>query len=282
MKNSHLDEREEIPVRKPHIDFQGDSRFWFANNSILTCLMNALSATLPAAESLFIRIIRERAAGIADEGLRRDVQGFIGQEAQHSKQHIQMNRWLEQLGFPMEAMSKRFDRKLHKLESKLTPDQLLAATAALEHYTAVIAKLFLRRQDLLDTCPTGARRLMQWHAVEEIEHKSVCFDVFQHAVGHTGMRRRAMVMGTIAFTATMLGSLARQLIAVRHVPRPRELWQAAKLLLAPRGVVFGILGAAAVFMRKSFHPANTDDSALVAKGRRQLAADVSGGARSSA
>jgi len=259
-----------IPVRRPVITYAGESRFWFADNSILTCLMNALSATLPGAESLFIRIIRERSKAIENPSLRDDVSGFIGQEAQHSKQHIHMNRWLSELGFPMEKLDARFDEKLRKLESKLTPDQLLAATAALEHYTAVIAKYLLRRPDLLATCPSGPKRLLQWHCLEEIEHKTVCFDVFQHEVGDTRMRRTAMVMGTFAFTTTMISSVIRQLIAVRHVPRPREIWQAARILLAPRGVVFGIAGAVMSFMRSSFHPGKTDDSKLIAQARQQL------------
>jgi predicted metal-dependent hydrolase len=60
----------------------------------------------------------------------------------------------------------------------------LAITAALEHYTASIAETVLKHRDIyMKECREDMRQMFLWHAAEEIEHKSVAFDVFKDVAG---------------------------------------------------------------------------------------------------
>ena len=87
----------------------------------------------------------------------------------------------------------------------------LAATMALEHFTAAFAHRLLADPDLLKGASADLARLWRWHAIEEIEHKGVAYDVFLHAARDLSplkrwrIRRWAMCLTTLLFTRTVLG-----------------------------------------------------------------------------
>ena len=75
----------------------------------------------------------------------------------------------------------------------------LAVTAAAEHYTAVIAERMLTNEYLQSLGRgTEARALLNWHAFEELEHKSVAFDVYRAVGGDEGTRIAVMAALTHA------------------------------------------------------------------------------------
>ena len=124
--------------------------------------------------------------------------GFIGQEATHGREHRVLNDRLDQLGYP----TKRFER-LTKAGLKLRTRVLsarsnLAATAALEHFTATLAELVLTNEEVRDMIGDEAvKDLFLWHALEESEHKAVAFDVYK-AVGGSEVTR-VWTMNLICF-----------------------------------------------------------------------------------
>jgi predicted metal-dependent hydrolase len=75
----------------------------------------------------------------------------------------------------------------------------VALIAAIEHYTAFLGDWVLNAEELdrRGADPTMLD-LLRWHGAEEVEHRSVAFDLFQHLDG--GYRRRARTWAT-AFTA---------------------------------------------------------------------------------
>src|SRR5690606_41942592 len=52
-------------------------------------------------------------------------------------------------------------------------------TCALEHFTAMLAETILEHPEMLEGMDERVLPLWLWHAVEESEHKSVAFDVYQ-------------------------------------------------------------------------------------------------------
>ena len=60
----------------------------------------ALSSVFPDGEDYFVRSVRHFRDRITDPALKRQVAGFIGQEAVHGREHRVFNDRLAELGYP--------------------------------------------------------------------------------------------------------------------------------------------------------------------------------------
>ena len=72
-----------ITVRRMDFSFSDIPRYWFGGDVLTTHLLNAMSVTFPEGERFFMRAVREFQEGVTDPVLRKQVRGFIGQEAHH-------------------------------------------------------------------------------------------------------------------------------------------------------------------------------------------------------
>lgn len=174
-----------------------------------THTINVLHLLLPAGERWFIHVYRQVLPYIHDEQLRQDVIGFIGQEAVHSQAHDDVLPRLKELGLDPTPYTAQVDWFFEKLlgDRTLPPGRArkwwlmerVALIAAIEHYTAFLGDWVLNA-DELDR--RGADPMMldllRWHGAEEVEHRSVAFEVFMHVDG--GYPRRARTWAT-AFSA---------------------------------------------------------------------------------
>ena len=82
------------------------------------------------------------------------------------------------------------------LERLAPPLLRLSVTAALEHFTAVMSEETLRFDRLIDAHPV-MRSLLMWHSAEEIEHKSVAFDVYEAVGGGYVVRMLGLFMAAV-------------------------------------------------------------------------------------
>src|SRR5204863_1301108 len=114
---------------------------------ILSHLAAALSAVFPDGEDFFVRSVRQFRDRISDPTLKRQVAGFIGQEAMHGREHRALNDRLDALGYPTKLVERLVKRGLQIRERVMTAKSNLAATAALEHFTATLAELVLSSAD---------------------------------------------------------------------------------------------------------------------------------------
>lgn len=164
-------------------------RHYVGGDLVMSHLVAHLSATFPEGEGFFVRSVRHFAGQITDPELKSQVKGFIGQEVTHGREHSALNERLHQMGYPTHRID-RFTRRANEVEELwFSPLTCLAITAAFEHFTAVFAETLLsddRAQALLGS--GEVRSMLLWHAIEESEHRSVAFDVYQ-AVGGTERRR---------------------------------------------------------------------------------------------
>jgi predicted metal-dependent hydrolase len=130
------------------------------------------------------------------------VAGFIGQEVTHGREHRELNRRLQEMGYPTHRVARFVKWSLADAEKRVPAKLRLSYTAALEHYTATIAECLLRKpeaQALLGD--TEVRSILLWHALEESEHKAVAFDAYR-AVGGT---ERMRIWGFRIMTVGLLG-----------------------------------------------------------------------------
>ncbi|KMV26947.1 metal-dependent hydrolase [Acinetobacter baumannii] len=171
--------------------------FYYEENPVVTSLFVVLSAMFPAGEMFFIESIRNVRNQIKDEKLLEDIKAFIAQEAFHSREHKTLNNHLIHSNYPevveIEAQTKA---RLDKLR-QLSAVEQVAATVVMEHYTATLARLLLTDSLIKAKTTQESRNLWEWHALEELEHKSVAFDVL-NAIGGNSSKNRKVALARVA------------------------------------------------------------------------------------
>ncbi|HZQ88017.1 MAG TPA: metal-dependent hydrolase, partial [Acidimicrobiales bacterium] len=139
-------------------------------------VLTVLSSVFPDGEDYFVRSVERVRDRLTDPRLRQDVEGFIGQESMHGREHRVLNERLAELGYPTRAIGTYVRKTLGWRERIQSEKFNLGVTAALEHYTATLAETILgnaaAREEIGDE---SVRYLLTWHALEEAEHKAVAF-----------------------------------------------------------------------------------------------------------
>ncbi len=227
-----------VPVRDVHLEraFASVPKYFANGDIVMSHMFAVLSATFPDGESYFVRSVAGVQDRINDETLASNIEGFIGQESMHGREHRAFNARLAELGYPTRAIERYTDRAYRLLERVGTSRIHLAVTAALEHYTATLAEMLLTDPDARGVFEHDAvRRLFVWHALEEAEHKAVAFDTYRHVGGSERMRRLAMTAVDLDFLLELVAmtavSVSLDPVARRHPLR--TLRSAALLMRSP-------------------------------------------------
>jgi len=251
---------------------EASRKYFVAGDMVFSHFVAGLSGAFPPGEEGFIRSVRRFADRITDPELKKRVAGFIGQESMHGQEHRHLNEKLIAMGYPIAWWdSESFKDRRIRLEDRLPAHVHLALTAAAEHYTAVLAERVLS-SDELQSIPADPEvwHLLNWHALEELEHKSVAFDVYR-AVGGTERTRIAVMVAACALLLPVtLVSLA---VSVGSDPvarrRPDRLVRETYELFT--GPIFkGLLPDLAVYLRPGFHPDDVDTTELAQQWRDTL------------
>lgn len=238
---------------------------------ILSHLAASLSAVFPDGEDFFVRSVRNYRDQITDPELKRQVAGFIGQEAVHGREHRVFNDRLDALGYP----TKRFERitkaGLALRERIAPPAANLAATAALEHFTATLAELVLSSEETRDLFGhQEVRNLFLWHALEESEHKAVAFDVYKAVGGTERMRVWTMRFIRWGFVAGMALQIVVSLLLDRATYRPGNLRRSWRRVRQSPVMQRELWDQLCDYDRPDFHPDDRDTNALVEQWRTEL------------
>jgi hypothetical protein len=175
------------------------------------------------------------------------------------------------MGYPTRRVDRMVRMGLKRNERLLPHSVQLAITAALEHYTAALAETLLtdeRAQALLGE--SEVRSMLLWHALEESEHKSVAFDVFQVAVGDEKVRVRTMRFITFAFLLAVLGHTTLSLLGDRATYNPRRLVGSLLELRHSPFLSREVVRRIRDYNRLGFHPEDNDATELLERWRVEL------------
>lgn len=266
----------DIPTRRMtfHDDLTELPRHFAADGDLVASHFFALlSATFPAGEDGFVRSVRTFRDQVTDPELRRQVNGFIGQEAMHGREHHALNERLTELGYPTRRLEAAMDRMVRFRERVSSPELFLANTAALEHFTATMAEVALSGDDQGFRPDGVVGELLLWHSLEEAEHKAVAFDVFRAVGGPEKIRVRAMNIASLVSPIGLGIMLAWSLLHDRDTYKPWILIPSLiRFRKAPlmRRDVWRKLRA---YTRPGFHPDDIDTSALVEEWRERFFGD---------
>lgn len=260
-----------VPIvpRRMKLSFEGvTDRFFFENNSIISATLAALSAVFPPGEKEFIQSVRLFSDRITDEKLLEDIKLFSNQEGQHSALHRQFNDALDELGFGATRISEYVEEEISDLKETQTPEERLAITVVMEHVTACMAHFALTQPERFESVPEGVRELLFWHAVEEIEHKSVAFDVYEQTVGDRGRLRRTLFQQMVLFPL-MIGRIQYVMLKeMGHRPTAAEHAAAGRFLFGRKGLIVGVMPHYLALLKPGFHPWDVDDSWLIERWKK--------------
>ncbi|WP_409058620.1 metal-dependent hydrolase [Streptomyces sp. SYP-A7185] len=209
------EEHYSIVPRRVSFDWERTPLHWIPDEPTATHVINVLHLLLPAGERWFVRVFKEGLPLVTDPVLLKDVKGFMGQEATHSVQHAHVLDHLAAQRLDTAGFTKYVDFLFEKLLGEQPPlgapiptqEWLrfrLAVVAAIEQFTAVLGNWVLHAEGL-DAADADEVMLdlLRWHGAEEVEHRSVAFDMYQHCGGE-GLPRYARRMAGMTVTAPVM------------------------------------------------------------------------------
>jgi predicted metal-dependent hydrolase len=248
-------------VRDFDEDLSTVPRHWMAGNRAATAISNGLNMLFPHGERFFVRSVNKFADRVSP-GLQQQIKLFFGQEGRHARAHDEWNAVLREHGFEIDAFLARYHEISLWLETRVPAKLNLAGTAAAEHFTAILAEGAFA-QGVLDAVDPKMKRLLAWHAAEEIEHKAVAFDVLREVDPSYAWRMAGLVYAT-----TMLGGfwLWATIVLVRQEKMTwadfkREIGKMKRDTVLKRVFVTGIKQ----YMRRGFHPDDNDNAELATR-----------------
>lgn len=188
-------ERHQIKARRVQFDLSETPLHWLRDDPFGTHLINGIHMLLPAGEFWFCRVYNKALPLITDPALRADVEGFIRQEAIHARVHVGAQEYLHKHDLDTEAYIARANLLFGKLLSDaplgmpalqrkfLEKHWLIlrvGVIAAIEHFTGLLGDWALNHKGWERNGDPVMTDLFTWHLAEEVEHRTVAFDLFQH------------------------------------------------------------------------------------------------------
>jgi hypothetical protein len=241
-------------------------RLWHGGRVEATAIYNALSSTFPVGEAYFVESVRAVRHG-APPKLAEEIKAFTTQEAIHSREHDAFNKRAAEAGYDLSKLERRVEERLAVARAR-GPIPNVAATMALEHFTAILAHQLLADPKHLAGADQDAADLWRWHAVEEIEHKGVAYDTWLHATRGWPRFKRWKVKAKVMVYITRNFLVDRTKGALELMRQDgvtgfdawrRLLWYA---WIRP-GMFRKIAGAWLRYFLPGFHPWDEDDRHLL-------------------
>lgn len=273
-----IQEKPVAKIRKVNFKFENPfPRYWANNNPIATHFMNAQHLVFPDGEKFFIRSVKAFADVYKnDPELKKRVENFIGQEGTHYAEHQKFWDIMESQGLaPMKFVNvfratawnglEKFILKnvtKNRLGSKLA----LSITVGLEHFTAMLAESGINNKEISNNMPTEMKDLFLWDAAEEIEHKSIPFDVLKKVDDSYALRVGGMAIATWGLGFYILLGM----IMLSYNDKELKINEIPKHIISHLNYMKNNFGGTLseqfwLYFKKDFHPDQIDNYHLAAE-----------------
>jgi len=242
---------------------------WHSDNPYISHFWNGLSLMFPEGERFFMRAVSRLRQEVRDPQLQEEIGAFLGQEGVHTREHTKYNETLRSQGYPVGWLEwvTRWSLRSTRVTSARWQ---LAITCAFEHFTATLADAVLTDPDVLKDASPEFAALWRWHCAEEVEHKSVAFDVYEEvAPGVIGYLRRVLIMAFLSANFLPYTMVHQLLLASRDriVPDPREVARALQFFWTRPGLIPRGLRLYLAYYRPGYRPWDHDNAAQVERWR---------------
>ncbi len=251
--------------RRPSFDInQSLAHDWHGGSAFRTAWFNALSMLFPLGEKFFIDSVRAFTDQIEDPRLLDEIAVFQVQESIHRQQHQKYNELLCRLrGYDLEKIEEPLRKRIAWGNRNLSARRRLAGTVANEHLTAIMADDMLQNRDTFIGADPNIAEVWYWHGIEETEHKSVAFDVYQAIGGPLKERRQALFFSTLFFFKDTFRIMRLMLKHDGNLWSLREWLSGVNYLFINPGILRRGIVAFLGFLRKDFHPWAHDNRHLI-------------------
>ncbi|HEY2449357.1 MAG TPA: metal-dependent hydrolase [Mycobacterium sp.] len=261
--------------RKARFDWSNTPLHWVPDDPFSTHTLNVMHLLLPAGERWFIQIITEAEPLVDDAELKAAMKPFIQQESWHAWAHQTVLQRLVEQGIDTRPYTDKLQKWLSIMgnEHPTWPQVLqrqwlyrrLAIAAALEPFNAVLGQWVIQNRGL---DYAGADQtmldLLRWHGAEEIEHRSLVFDVYQNVCGNYVLRALTMLLIAPIFLLWWIAGvrfLMAQDPTISAKPRWRDWLRAARHYRVP-GPWLVIVTVPSRYIRPGHHPSTEASTQL--------------------
>ena len=146
-------------------------------------ILVGISLLLPYLEPYLIRTMRAARKRVTDPALAANLDAFSAQEGQHYRQHLLFNEAIRPSGLEaLTALEAEVSADYQRFTQQRSLRWNLAYAEGFEAFTTAMARFTLETGQLEGLHP-AALDLFRWHLMEELEHRAVAFEVYDHVCG---------------------------------------------------------------------------------------------------
>lgn len=184
-----------LRVRKPPFTFDVDATpfAWQPDNPDFAELCNAISFAAPAFERYIVQVVQLAGPRLAGTPMQQEAEDFLRQEAQHARMHRRHAAALVKQYPGLRSTQTRIeDSYTHLIENESLEFNLAYLTDVEATFTPFFGMLLNNHDVLFRAGAEHISSLFVWHFMEEIEHRSSAFGIYETAVGKPWNRVRHM------------------------------------------------------------------------------------------
>lgn len=193
----------QLKARDVAFDLSETPLHWIPGHPVASHTVSAYHLLFPEVERFFIAAFREALPDIDDARLREDVLGFIGQETMHANAHDEsLGDFFQRNGIDPDPLLEQSRYMLAKVlgprefptvkQSRQHLINRLAITAAFENFTAFLGHFVLNCAWDQYRADPNMSAIFRWHGAEEMEHRTVAWDVAMYFDPRYWRRLRTM------------------------------------------------------------------------------------------
>jgi uncharacterized protein len=267
----YTDEALAINARNVAFDWSDVPLEYIPGEPYVTHFWNVMHLVLPEGERAMADVFARALPLIDDERLREEVKGFVGQEATHARSHetfrehlaeggLDVGRIVQTIAFLMDQVFG--DHGLSGRANDAWLRERLGLYAAAEHFTAAVGEWLIDNKNFeqVNMDPTMLD-LLRWHGAEEMEHRNVAFDAYQHVDGSYARRVRTALIASVGLAALWM-STSSYLYKNDRASSWRSPWPLQMARGVRRGLIPGLMfffSQMPQYLNPRFHPSKMGD-----------------------
>ena len=247
-------------------DVDAIPQYWNHGNPVLTHFENSFSILIPPGERFFIDSVRHYEHRVDDPAAKALIDAFVAQEGMHGRAHDTFNATIANHGIDV-ARQQRYAEKVFSRVRRWLPAKVqLGITVFSEHLTAVGAHTLLDDPEAPEQIHPQMLEFWRWHAAEELEHKSVAFDLFTRVGGGYATRMVSVLAAVVLLAVPMLRITRAMSLEDRRRPTRAERRAAAAFQWVMMRRQTPLMLA---YFRPGFHPWDIDDTEMLREWYRE-------------
>lgn len=252
---------------------------WIPRQKFACFVLNVTHLVLPPGELWFCRLFNQALPLIENHGLRDQVRGFVAQEGAHARCHRDVLTVYEAAGWDFSISKSRLERIFDQLlggkvlgrwtvtgnGQRRWLRMRIGMVAAIEHVTCVLGSWILENQPIRQVnANEDMLNLLLWHGAEEVEHRSVAFDLYRHLGG--GYLGRVFWFFLVVAAIVLTWKRGTQVFIKQDhaLSGKRQRYGFRSYLIASRAGYLPSVGYLTMsflqYLRWGYHPANAGDS----------------------